>query len=142
MQDRIMGVNMMRRFRIVLLGLFMSGVGSQSLIAHGADASLADGFPVVSGKAALTVSGDGYLHREIYGDGEVPTISVRDNSGQLLPDGVYRFQFTSSPAAGSGSARQRAVMTGEDLSPGVGGAGRGSNLSGTFEIQGGQVVYQ
>lgn len=133
---------MAHQFRDIFLGLVLSGAVIQSPVTVAADEGFAGSFPVVSGKGVLTVSGEGYLHRELYDDGEVPSLSARDSSGQLLPDGMYRFQFISSSQGGRSSARQRDVLRGDTPAPANGGSVPATQLSGTFEVQGGQLLYQ
>jgi hypothetical protein len=99
-------------------------------------------FPVVSGKGALMVSGKGYHQRELYEDGEVPTLTAYDGDGQLLPDGIYRFQFISTPEGSGRSARQRDVLRGESAQALGNGSGIASQMSGTFEIVGGQIIFR
>jgi hypothetical protein len=129
-----------------MLGLFLLGMAAQSPAYQGNNASsgadFTGDFPVVSGKGALTVSGNDYRHRKLYEDGEVPTLSAYDEAGDLLPDGIYRFQFTSTPEGSSRSARQRDVLQGGASSSAVIGSTRATHLSGTFEVLGGQLIYR
>ena len=133
---------MSHQFKSIILGLALSVSATQSLVAEPVGEGFSGNFPVVSGKGALTVSGKGYHHRELYDDGEVPTLTARDSSGQLLPDGIYRFQFTSSPKGGPSSARQRDLLTGNaSISTGEAPPAP-TQLSGVFEVQGGRLTYK
>ena len=133
---------MTHQLRNIFLGLVVTGAASLSLVAGADDEVFTGNFPVVSGKGALIVSGKGYQHRELYDDGEVPTLSAYDSAGQPLPDGVYQFQFNSSPPGGPSSARQRDGFRGNDATPAEGGGAKAVQLTGTFEVLGGSLIYQ
>ena len=133
---------MSHQFKSIILGLALSVSATQSLVAEPVGEGFSGNFPVVSGKGALTVSGKGYHHRELYDDGEVPTLTARDSSGQLLPDGRYRFQFTSSPKGGPSSARQRDVFKGKASIPTGEASPAPTQLSGVFEVEGGRLTYK
>ena len=134
------------QFRKIVAGLLLLGFAAQSPANQGNDATsgaeFTGDFPVVSGKGALTVSGKGYHHREIYEDGEVPTLSACDNTGDCLPDGIYRFQFTSAPEGDNRGYRQRDVLRKETSESDGNGFNGASRLSGTFEVQGGHLIYR
>jgi hypothetical protein len=92
----------------VILGLFLLGSMIQPVSAQaGPD------FPVVDGKAVLTVSGEGYRHRQIYENGEQPTLSGYDSSGQQLLDGEYRYQLRSIPADSVATNTQQQLLSGK-----------------------------
>lgn len=95
--------------------------------------------PVVEGAGSLTVSGGEYWHKEIYEDGEQPSIVAYDDSGQMLPDGHYRYEFKSSPNTPASDA----------VSPGNSAFGlskakgqRGEIARGQFEISGGEIIFR
>ncbi len=137
---------MAQQLRKVLLGLILAGVATQSLANQGNGADSGDGFtgdfPVVSGKGVLIVSGNGYQHSEIYEDGEVPTLTALDDAGDLLPDGIYRFQLTTRPEGANRGSRQRDVLSKETPESNGNGLNSASRLSGTFEVMGGQLIYR
>lgn len=91
-------------------------------------------FPVVNGAGSLTVSGAGYWHKEIFADGEQPSLTAYDSSGKSFPDGQYRYEFRSSPQS-------------DNLSPGYSSAPTpGSNkpqvVRGRFEVSGGTIILR
>ena len=132
----------------VFFGLMVCGSFTQFVSAEGpgiiSGVQSAGQFPVVNGKGSLTIAGRGYWHRDIYLDGEHPSLSVYDNSGQLLPDGVYRYEFRSFPEGADSSPRQQELLRteGRGASQGKGKSQVANKLSGSFEVQGGQLVLR
>jgi len=106
-----------------------------------APAQAAGGFPIVDGKAVLTVSGEGHRHRQIYESGEQPALSGYDSSGQQLPDGEYRYQLRSIPANSVATNTQQDLLSGNSTSGNTGKTSPSSVQSGDFEIQNGLVIY-
>lgn len=98
------------------------------------------GLPVVQGQGSLTVSGDGYWHRDTYQSGEQPELSAYTSNGQQLPDGEYRFELRMIPANTSSAARQQDVLRGKSGDSGFNKQQPVPTVSGQFQIQGGQVV--
>ena len=101
------------------------------------------GLPAAVGKGSLTIAGEGYWHRQTLEDGEYPTLSGYDSSGQALPDGVYRYEFRSFPDT-SASPRQQDLMRGKGrgLTADTFKGRSGEKLSGRFEIRGGEIIFQ
>jgi hypothetical protein len=120
----------------VILGLFLLGSVIQPVSAQaGPD------FPVVDGKAVLTVSGEGYRHRQIYENGEQPTLSGYDSSGQLQ-DGEYRYQLRSIPPDSVATNTQQQLLSGKATTSKTGKTSSSSIQSGKFDVQGGAVIYR
>ena len=135
---------MKHQLRLVL-GLLLLGTVAQSAYAQGAGRDQSTGeLPVVAGKGSLTVAGEGYWHRDIYQDGEQPSLSAYDNTGQLLPDGEYRYEFRSFPDGAGSSPQQQDLMRnqGIGISQGKGKAQPPSTRAGSFEVHGGQLILQ
>jgi hypothetical protein len=97
--------------------------------------------PVVQGQGSLTVSGDGYWHRQTYQAGEQPVLSPYSSDGQLLPDGQYRYELRMVPENSKSVARQQDVLRGKSSTAGFNRQPPVSTVDGQFEIQGGQVVF-
>lgn len=86
-------------------------------------------------RATVTVSGNGKTFNQQFEAGDSLSIGVFDSSGQLLPDGVYKWQLDLIPdAATARELRIAASLNG----------GRAPNawqpLSGTFAIVGGSMA--
>ena len=130
---------MKRQLRIVL-GLLCLGAAAQSVYVQGAPAN--GELPVVNGKGSLTIAGEGYWHRDTYQNGDHPSLSAYDNAGQLLPDGSYQYEFRSFPEGAGSSPRQREVLRaeGRGVRQGKGKSQVANRLSGSFEVQGGQLI--
>jgi hypothetical protein len=120
----------------VILGLFLLGSMIQPVSAQAGA-----GFPVVDGKTVLTVSGEGYRHRQIYENGEQPTLSGYDSSGQLQ-DGEYRYQLRSIPADSVATNTQQQLLSGKATTSKTGKTSSSSIQSGKFDVQGGAVIYR
>lgn len=97
-------------------------------------------FPAVSGSGVLTISGGSFRHREVYADGDYPTLCAIYNSGQPLTDGEYRYQLRSVPVGGPSTARQRQFLSDESPPRGSGNSRGATILSGTFAIVGGEFA--
>ena len=120
----------------VILGLVLLGSVIQPLSVQ-AEAGLS----VVDGKAVLTVTGEGYRHRQVYENGEQPALSGYDSSGQPLPDGEYRYQLRSIPADSVTNNTQQQLLSGEATSLKTGKTSSSTVQSGKFDVQGGSVIY-
>ena len=126
-----------------ILALFITcGPLSQIAVAQEEQAGQGNQLPAVTSSASLTVSGEGYWHREVYQYGDQPSITPYDSSGNLLADGQYRYEYKIFSGGGSSSPRQQDLL-------GEGGAESYSGrtkpkatetLSGSFQVQGGQIV--
>jgi hypothetical protein len=121
----------------VILGLFLLGSMIQPVSAQAGA-----GFPVVDGKAVLTVSGEGYRHRQIYENGEQPALSGYDSSGQQLLDGEYRYELRSIPADSVATNTQQQLLSGKVSSSKTGKSSSSTIQSGKFDVQGGSVIYR
>ena len=135
---------MKHQLRLVL-GLLLLGTVAQSAYAQGAGRDQSTGeLPLVAGKGSLTVAGDGYWHRDMYQDGEHPSLSAYDNTGQLLPDGVYRYEFRSFPEGAGSSPMQQELLRaeGRGISEGRGKSRPPNTQYGSFEVQGGQLILR
>jgi hypothetical protein len=121
----------------IILGLVLLGSVIQSVSAQAGA-----GFPVVDGKAVLTVSGEGYRHRQIYENGEQPALSGYDSSGQQLLDGEYRYQLRSIPADSVATNTQQQLLSGKATTSKTGKTSSSSIQSGKFDVQGGAVIYR
>jgi len=97
--------------------------------------------PIVRGQGTLTVSGDGYWHRQALQSGEQPVLSSHSGDGQLLPDGQYRYELRMVPESAMSSARQRDVLRGNAADTAADIQQPVPTIDGQFEIQGGQVVF-
>lgn len=104
-------------------------------------AQAAEGFSIVDTKAVLTVSGEGYRYRQIYESGEQPTLSTYDGSGELMPDGEYRYQLRSIAAGSVVTNTQQDLLLGKNISRNTGRTSSSTIQSGNFEIQNGLIVY-
>ena len=135
---------MTRKLGSLLLGFVLVGLAAQTPASPGnnadSEAEFSGVFPAVSGKGALTVSGKGYHHREVYEDGEVPTLSAFDDEVPL-PDGIYRFQFTSTPEGAGRSATQRDMLRAKSSISGGNGSAMPSHLTGSFEVMNGNLIF-
>jgi hypothetical protein len=121
----------------IILGLVLLGSVIQPVSAQAGA-----GFPVVDGKAVLTVSGEGYRHRQIYENGEQPALSGYDSSGQQLLDGEYRYQLRSIPADSVATNTQQQLLSGKATTSKTGKTSSSSIQSGKFDVQGGAVIYR
>ena len=123
-----------------VLGLLFLGAVAESMYVQGAPANGEP--PVMAGKGSLTIAGEGYWHRNVFQDGEHPSLSAYDNAGELLPDGSYQYEFRSFPEGASSSPRQRDLMRnqGKAMSQGRGKSPVTNTVSGSFEVQGGQLI--
>ena len=120
-------------------GLSFIGALCLGLTAGATYAGSAD-LPVVQGQGSLTVSGDGYWHRDTYGSGEQPVLSAYTSDGQQLPDGEYRYELRMVPGNTGSAARQQDVLRGKSGESGFNKQQPVPTISGQFEIQGGQVI--
>jgi len=133
----------MKRRGSPVRGALLLGVSMQLLFLQQAGAcESAFSFPAVSGSGVLSISGESYRHREIYTDGEYPSLCVIYTSGEPPPDGDYHFQYRSVPVGGPSTARQRQLLSGGSVPQGPGNSRGATILSGSFAIQGGEVVVQ
>ena len=136
---------MTRKLGSLLLGFFLVGLAAQTPASPGnnadSGAEFSGVFPAVSGKGALTVSGKGYHHREVYEEGDVPTLSAFDDADEPLPDGIYRFQFTSTPQGAGRSTTQRDMLRDKSSSSGGDGSAMPSHLTGSFEVMSGNLIF-
>jgi hypothetical protein len=137
-----MAVSMKILSRASVLIMLCIGAFAQAQ-ADSVGRSSAGEFPIVQGKGVLTIAGEDYWHRQTYVEGELPALSAYDSSGQVLPDGVYRYELWVFPSGEGSSPRQR------DLAKGKGSVASGSSkakpsekVSGRFEIQGGELVFR
>jgi hypothetical protein len=98
--------------------------------------------PVVVGTGTLTVAGEGYWNRKDYQSGDSPSLYDFINNG--LIDGVYRYEFRSSPEGAGVSHRQHNLTRaeGEGISRGRGNAKGVETVSGLFEVRGGEIIYR
>ena len=123
-------------FGFICLGLMASPAFSQPQI-NGSGGDL----PVVQGQGTLTISGDGYWHRQALQSGEQPVLSSHGGDGQLLPDGQYRYELRMVPENAISSARQRDVLCGNAPDTFTDKQQPVPTIDGQFEIQGGEVVF-
>jgi len=95
---------------------------------------------VQTGKVFLTVSGPGeYYHHAELGADQSSFLSLFDEAGNVLPDGVYTYELTVGPA----ETLRREVLDGAQGLPGhsTSKAARGRTIqSGSFTIRGGALV--
>ena len=120
---------------LMCLGLLAAPTHSDSM----ADVSGGD-LPVVQGQGSLTVSGDGYWHRQSYQSGEQPVLSAYSGNGELLPDGEYRYELRMVPESAKSTARQQDVLRGRSPDSGFNKQPSVPTYSGQFSVEGGQVV--
>jgi hypothetical protein len=90
----------------------------------------------------LTVSGEGYRHRQIYENGEQPALSGYDSSGQQLLDGEYRYQLRSIPADSVATNTQQQLLSGKATTSNKGKTSSSSIQSGKFDVEEGSVIYR
>jgi hypothetical protein len=121
----------------VILGLVLLGSVIQPVVVQ-----TAGDFPIADGKAVLTVSGEGYRHRQIYENGEQPALSGYDSSGQQLPDGEYRYQLRSIPADSVATNTQQQLLSGKATTSKTGKTSSSSIQSGKFDVEEGSVIYR
>jgi len=85
----------------------------------------------------LTVSGpDGFYHQAELGAGETPILSLFDKAGNVLADGIYKYELRVGPA----EVRSREVLGGTQGLEGRPASGAARIQYGTFSIQGGAFV--
>jgi len=132
-------------FAAVIAGLALTPALSAQTVQNVAEVHFGSGgvefAPVVGhGTIVLTVSGpDGFYRRVELGAGESPFFSLFDEAGNVLPDGVYRYELTVGPA----ELRRREALDGtQGLDKGSPGpAVVGTRIqSGAFAIQSGALV--
>ena len=122
----------------VILGLVLLGS-----ITHSVCAQIAGEFPIVDGAAVLTVSGEGYRHRETYQTGDQPSLaSAIESSGDSLPDGEYSYQFKMIPAGSVATNRQQDMLHGKGANGNKGQTSPATTQSGRFEMSGGVITYR
>ena len=105
----------------------------------------AQDLPVVRGKGVLKVVGEGYGRRDVLEDGEQPSLSAYDASGAPLPDGDYRYEFKSFSGGSNSSPKQQSYPQPKGKVVGynkrkIKGEGV-TTVSGSFQIQGGQLIF-
>lgn len=89
----------------------------------------------------LTVSGpEGVYFQQSFAAGEVPGFNLFDQAGQIVPDGTYKFELTTTPRV---SVATRRAM--DEVNPADRGllglrAGDGLVQAGTFRVAGGSIV--
>ncbi|MDG2384096.1 MAG: hypothetical protein P8N76_20660 [Pirellulaceae bacterium] len=95
--------------------------------------------PAAVAPATLTITGNGqWFQVDVYA-GDSPVISAYSPSGELLPDGIYEFDFKSiavgneanTLSSNSGSA----LLSRNSESP-------SQHVIGRFEVSGGSIVYR
>lgn len=86
-------------------------------------------------QAIVTVSGNGMIFRRESPAGGDPSIGIFDPAGQLLPDGVYKWQLQLVPDAATAELLRAAAGRSGGIAPLEWQA-----KTGTFAIHGGQVV--
>jgi hypothetical protein len=125
-------------------GVLLFGLLAQFAWAAGNGQGQSGHLPVVVGKGSLTVAGQGYWYRETYESGASPSISAYDNAGNVLPDGMYRYEFRSFPTSADASPRQQNLdrTEGKGISHGRGKAKGVNTVSGRFEVKGGEVLFR
>ena len=123
---------------LVCSGAFALAQGDVVGRSPGAD------FNTVQGKGVLTIAGEGYWHRQTYEEGELPVLSSYDSSGQVLPDGIYRYEFWIFTSGEGSSPRQRdlAQSKGAGVSASSSKKKRLEKQSGGFEIKGGEWIFR
>ena len=94
--------------------------------------------PAVDGVGSLTISGGGYWHKETYEDGEQPSVDAYDEVGNILPDGLYRYEFRSSPQL---SESEASAQGNSAFGLAKGRAQAGELVRGQFEISGGAIIF-
>lgn len=105
-------------------------------------AQAAESLPIVDGKAVLTISGEGYRYRQIYESGEQPALSAFNSSGDVLPDGEYRYQLRSIPMNSVVTNTQQDLLRGKSTRHATGKTSSASVKSGNFEIENGLIIHQ
>jgi hypothetical protein len=123
----------------VLTGLGLFSLLSMSVLADSQNTMLerkpsTGVLPTVVGAGSLTVSGGDYWHKDIYENGEQPQLSTYDTSGQVLPDGFYRYEFRSSPQEAATGESAFSLSNSKQQ--------QGETVRGQFEVVGGQVVFK
>jgi hypothetical protein len=130
-------------FHLVLFGAILAN--SLLVQAQGNGNGPPNGqLPAVVGKGTLTIAGQGYWDRQSLEDGDLPSLSPFNSAtGQVLPDGVYRYEFRTFPENAS-SPRQQDLMRGKGkgLTADTFKGKSGEKLSGRFEISGGEIVFK
>ena len=99
---------------------------------------------VVESQASLTISGNGYWHREMYRSGDAPVISPYDGSGQPLPDGKYRYEFREMAQSSNRGRRQLELLGSDDGGAGANSAAKAQGaevISGGFRVEGGSLTF-
>lgn len=134
-------MNRFLRFTVAALALaaLVSPATALAQVAttHQGPASISWSLDVANSGATLTVAGGGVWYRKTFDAGQQPSFSVFDGKGNLLPDGVYKWELSIHPVVGRSDERIE-----EDR-----GAGFGMQTtsliepaSGTFRIANGSIV--
>ncbi len=127
----------MQSTKKLLCSVALFGVISNSLLA--ADQQTLPGiepfdgvFPIVEGTGTLTVAGKDVWVRTTYQDGERPYLSPYDDSGQVLPDGQYRFEYKSLQQSSANAGTSLAIKT----------STQGETVQGQFRISGAEIIFE
>lgn len=95
-----------------------------------------DFMPAVAHRGGfITVSGSGVLFRQKVGADERPTLGVFDPEGQVLPDGVYKWELQLTPNAATAKQLRAAAAENGGKAPAA-----WRSLSGTFAIRNGLIA--
>ena len=107
------------------------GAGVATAVVHAGGVDL---LPSVRyGRAIVTVSGNGAVFRQVHRAGKALRIGVFDSRGQLLADGVYKWELQLVPDARSARRLRRQVQEN-------GGGAAWRSLTGTFAVRNGLIA--
>jgi hypothetical protein len=118
--------------RVALAGLISSSVLAADQQTLPKSEPFDGVFPAVEGTGTLTVAGKDVWVRTTYQDGERPYLSAYDDSGQVLPDGQYRFEYKSLQKSSANAGTSLAIKT----------STQGETVQGQFRISGAEIIFE
>ena len=134
----------MKPVKTAIAGILLTASVAQFAYSQEGGKVSADDLPVATGQATLTIAGNGYWHREVLSSGDQPVITAVGSEGQILEDGIYRYEYRMVSGTVSSSPRQQDMLRGHGKvsSPGSRKSRGRNTYAGTFEVQAGQVVFR